>query len=40
MGGNFEINIYIDGSKDPKATGREVTRELKKAQDKIMGGVR
>ena len=39
-GGNFNISITVDGSKNPVDTGRQVVNELKKAQDKIMGGTR
>ena len=39
-GGNFNISITVDGSKNPVDTGRQVVNEIKKAQDKIMGGTR
>jgi hypothetical protein len=39
-GGNFNITVNVDGSKNPVDTGRQVVNELKKAQDKIMGGTR
>ncbi len=38
--GNFNITVNVDGSKNPVDTGRQVVREIKKAQDVLTGGTR
>lgn len=39
-GGSFNITINIDGTKSPVETGREVVRQIRKAQESVMGGPR
>lgn len=39
-GGGMNITINIDGSKSPVETGREVVREIRRAQESITGGTR
>lgn len=38
--GNFNITVNVDGSKNPTETGRQVVREIRRAQESITGGTR
>jgi hypothetical protein len=39
-GGNFNITVNVAGSKNATETGRQVVREIRKAQESITGGTR
>ena len=39
-GGSFNITVNVNGAKNPTETGRQVVREIRKAQESITGGTR